>query len=345
MGIVGTGMIGNFHAEAIRSLETGKLVAACDVVEDRVNAFADKHGCKGYTSVDAMLADDEIDVVTIATPSGFHLEPAVAAAQAGKHTIIEKPIEITLDRIDRILEAHDKAGTSVGGVFNSRFARPTRLFKQAVDAGRFGRLTFGMAYGPWWRDQAYYDTGGWKGTWKLDGGGAMMNQGIHTIDMLQYLMGPVKNVSARTATLAHANVEVEDTAAVSLEFANGALGAIACTTSMWPGHFRIIEVAGDAGTAAMSEDNFIFWQFKDETDEDNKIRDELLKFPAVSAGASDPSAGLTCDLHRENFASFLASLDAKQPPPISGREARKAVEIILAAYKSAREGCVVSLPL
>ncbi len=172
-----------------------------------------------------------------------------------------------------------------------------------------------------------------------------MNQGIHTIDMLQYLMGPVKNVSARTATLAHTNLEVEDTAAVALEFANGALGTIACTTSMWPGHFRMIEVAGEAGTVAMSESNFIFWQFKDETDEDNKIRDELLEFPAVATGASDPSAGLTCDLHRANFASFLAAVDDNEQPAISGSEARKAVEIILAAYQSAKQGKPVALPL
>ncbi len=345
MGVVGTGMIGNFHADAIKSLENGKLVAACDVVEDRVKAFAEKHGCKAYTSVDALLADDAVDVITIGTPSGLHLEPAVAAAKVGKHAIVEKPIEITLDRVDQILDAHDKAGTTVGGVFNSRFAKVSQLFKEAVDAGRFGRLTFGMAYGPWWRDQAYYDSGGWRGTWKLDGGGAMMNQGIHTIDLLQYLMGPVKSVSAHASTLAHTNVEVEDTAAVALEFANGALGTIACTTSMWPGHFRIIEVAGETGTAAVSETNFIFWQFKEETEQDNRVREEFLKFPTVSVGASDPSAGLTSELHRANFAEFLAALDEKRAPAISGAEARKAVEIILAAYKSAKEGKTVSLPL
>ncbi len=345
MAVVGTGMIGNFHAEAIKTLDGAKLVAACDVVEDRARAFGEKHDCKAYSQLEKLLADDAVDIITIGTPSGLHLEPAVAAAQAGKHVIVEKPIEITLERIDRLLEAHDKAGTTIGSVFNTRFAPTTRLFHDAIRAGRFGRLTFGMAFGPWWRDQAYYDQGGWRGTWKLDGGGAMMNQGIHTIDLLQYLMGPVASVRACTATLAHTNVEVEDTAAVALEFASGALGTIACTTSMWPGHFRIVEVAGDAGSVAMSESNFLFWQFREETDEDNRIRDEHLRFPTVAAGASDPSAGLTADLHRANFAEFLAALDANKQPAISGAEARKAVEIIVAAYKSAREGKPISLPL
>ena len=172
-----------------------------------------------------------------------------------------------------------------------------------------------------------------------------MNQGIHTIDMLIHLMGPVETVCAQTAMLAHTNLEVEDTAAVALTFKNGALGTIACTTSMWPGHFRMLEESGYAGTIAMWEDNFLFWQFKEETAADNKIREEYLRFPTVAAGASDPSAGLTSDLHRANFAEFLTALDAKQAPAISGAEARNAVEVILACYRSAKEGMPVALPL
>ncbi len=298
-----------------------------------------------YRDFNDMLKDPAVDIVTIASPSGSHMEPAVAAARAGKHVIVEKPIEITLDRIDRILEAHDKAGTKIGGIFNGRFTETAQIFKKAVTQNRFGRLTFGMAYGPWWRDQSYYDEGGWKGTQQYDGGGALMNQGIHTIDMLQWLMGPVKSVQAFAATLAHKRIEVEDTGSAAVEFASGALGTIACTTSMWPGHFRIVEVAGDEGSVAMADTAFFFWKFKNETPEDEKIRKERVAFPAVSTGASSPGAGLSCEGHRRNFAEFLDALEHNRPPLIDGQEARKGVEIILAIYESARRRKAVDLPL
>jgi len=337
-GVVGAGMIGNFHAEAIAGLPNAKLVAVCNRVADRAESLAGKYGCAAVSELDRLLSDDRIEVVTVATPSGLHGEAAIAAARCGKHCIVEKPIEITLDKIDQVLEAHDKAGTTVGGIFNMRYEPTARLFKKAVDQGRFGRLTFGMAYGPWWRDQDYYDKGGWKGTLAMDGGGALMNQGIHTIDLLQWLMGPVKKVTAFTRMLAHERIEVEDTGAAAIEFANGALGTIACTTSMWPGHFRIVEVAGDRGTVAMADSKFFFWQFADETHEDERIRKQYLEFPGVSVGAADPAAGVTADCHRANFADFLEALDRGTEPLVSGREARRAVEIILAVYESARTG-------
>jgi predicted dehydrogenase len=202
-----------------------------------------------------------------------------------------------------------------------------------------------MAYGPWWRDQSYFDEGGWKGTIQYDGGGALMNQGIHTIDMLQWLMGPVKSVQAFAATLAHKRIEVEDTSSAAVEFANGALGTIACTTSMWPGHFRIVEVAGDEGSVAMADSAFFFWQFRKETVEDEKIRKEKVSFPAVSTGASSPGAGLSCEGHRRNIAEFLDAIEHNREPMVNGREARKGVEIILAIYESARTRKTVDLPL
>ncbi len=345
-GIIGAGFIGEFHARAIQEIPNAKLVAGCARSDKSVAAFSEKFpDCKMYRDFNEMLKDDSIDVVTICTPSGSHMEPAVAAARAGKHAIIEKPIEITLDRIDRINEAFDKAGTKIAGIFNNRFADNAKLFHETVQSGRFGRLTFAMAFGPWWRDQAYYDEGGWKGTIQYDGGGAMMNQGIHTIDLLQWLMGPVKSVQAYASTLAHQRIEVEDTGAAAVEFVNGALGTIACTTSMWPGHFRMVEVAGDEGTVALADTNFYFWQFKKETPEDEKIRKERLAFPVVSTGASSPGGGLTPELHRRNIAEFLDAVENNRDPAVSGREARKSVEIILAMYESARTRKPVDLPL
>ena len=176
-----------------------------------------------------------MEAVTIATPSGAHMEPAVAAAKAGKHVVVEKPLEVTLKKCDRIIEACDKAGVKLAAIFPSRFHDSSKLMKQAVDAGRFGRLTLGDAYVKWYRTQQYYDSGAWRGTWALDGGGALMNQAVHTVDLLAWLMGPVAEVQANTATLAHERIEVEDTAVATLQFANGALGIIEATTAAYPG--------------------------------------------------------------------------------------------------------------
>lgn len=346
VGVIGAGFIGEVHAQAIQMLTNAKLVAGCARSDKSVTKFSQSFPqAKIYRDYKDLINDPNIDIVTIATPSGFHMEPAIDAARAGKHVIIEKPIEITLDRIDRILEAHDKAGTRIGGIFNGRFTDNARIFKEAVEAGRFGRLTYGMAYGPWWRDQAYYDDGGWKGTMQYDGGGALMNQGIHTVDMIQWLMGPVKSVQACTATLAHKRIEVEDTGSAAVEFASGALGTIACTTSMWPGHFRIVEVAGDEGSVAMADSAFFFWKFKKETEADEMIRKEKVAFPAVSLGASSPGAGLKAEAHSKNIAEFIEALEQGRSPLVDGKEARKSVEIILAIYQSAKCRRAVDLPL
>lgn len=342
-GIVGAGMIGQFHAEAVEGLPNAEVIAVCDHMSGAAEKLGSRCGCQGMCQINEFMKRDDIDVVTVATPSGLHGEIALLAATHGKHCIVEKPLEIDLEKIDAMIEAHKQAGTQLGGIFNMRYEKTAQLFKKATESGRFGKLTFGMAYGPWWRDQDYYDKGGWKGTVAMDGGGALMNQGIHTIDLLQWFMGPVKRVTAFTKTLAHERIEVEDTGAATIEFANGALGTIACTTSMWPGHFRIVEVAGDRGTVAMADSNFFFWQFADEQPEDDEIRKKYVEFPAASVGAANPSAGMTADAHRANFADFLSALDEGREPPISGTEARKAVEIILAVYESARTGQPVEL--
>jgi UDP-N-acetyl-2-amino-2-deoxyglucuronate dehydrogenase len=338
-GIVGAGMIGHWHAEAIRALPNAELVGVCDHGSGKGERIGPRCGCaRGVCELERFIARDDLDAITVATPSGAHGEAALLAARHGKHCVVEKPLEISLARIDAMIEAHAKAGTALGGIFNGRFAPPARLFHEAVQAGRFGRLTCGLAIGPWWRDQAYYDEGGWKGTLALDGGGALMNQGIHSIDLLQWLMGPVAEVCARTATLAHERIEVEDTGAATLQFANGALGSIVCTTSMWPGSIRTVEVGGTDGTVAMGDDTFFHWRFRSESPADDELRKRYLRFPAVAVGAANPSAGFSVDGHRDNLAEFLAALEAGRAPLVDGAEARKSVRIILAIYESARRG-------
>ncbi|MDH3605131.1 MAG: Gfo/Idh/MocA family oxidoreductase, partial [Candidatus Tectomicrobia bacterium] len=324
-----------------------RLTGVMDHGSGKGQLIAPDTDTRGAGDIDVFLARDDIDVILIATPSGTHMEIAVKAAEAGKHCMVEKPLDITLERIDRMIEAHEQAGTLLGGIFNTRYSKTAQLVKRAVEAGRFGRITFASALGPWWREQSYYDDSYWKGTWALDGGGALMNQGIHSIDLLQWLVGsPVQRLSGHIATLAHERIEVEDTGSASLEFADSALGTIACTTSMWPGHHRSITLAGTDGTAVLAEGNLLFWQFREETDADRTIRDTYLSLPGVGTAASDPTAGVTAAGHRAVFEDFLNALSRGKKPSVDGLEARKAVEIILAVYASAKKGgAPVTLPL
>lgn len=339
IGIVGAGMIAPFHLQAIEGLPNARAVGIMDHGSGRGREIAPDLDPAGSDDIEAFLARGDVDVITIATPSGNHLDIALAAAAAGVHCIVEKPIEITLERIDAMIAAHDAAGTVLGGIFNNRYTASAQLLKRTVAAGRFGRLTFAGTTGPWWRDPDYYSSSNWKGTWALDGGGALMNQGIHSVDQLQWLVGsPVASVSGRIATLAHPTIEVEDTGAATLQFENGALGSIACTTSMWPGHFRTLTLAGTDGTAVLADEGLLFWQFREETEEDADIRKELLALPGAGIGASNPSAGVDARGHRAVFADFLDALDAGKKPVIDGHEARKAVAIIRAVYESSERG-------
>jgi predicted dehydrogenase len=343
-GIIGCGMIANFHARAIQALPNARLRAVYSRSQANARRVGELFGADWTTSLDTLLDRDDIDVVTVCTPSGAHLEPAVAAARAGKHVIVEKPLEITLARCDAIVRACEEARVLLAGVFPSRFHEVSQLVKATVDAGRFGRLTLADATVKWWRSQDYYDKGGWKGTWALDGGGALMNQSIHAIDLLQWMMGPVREVAAFTDTLGHERVEVEDTAVACLRFENGALGVIEGATSVHPGFFKKLEISGTRGSVILQEEDLAFWQFADETPEDEAIREKFGGRTQTGGGASDPAA-IGFEGHRKQFADFLAALDEGASLTVGGREARKAVEIILAIYQSAQTHSVVSLPL
>jgi UDP-N-acetyl-2-amino-2-deoxyglucuronate dehydrogenase len=331
-GIIGAGMIADFHAKAIQHLPNARLVGFYGTNPAKSKALAVKYGCRFFESSKELLESDDIDIVTIATPSGAHMEPAIEAARRGKHVLCEKPLDISLDRIDKMIEAHLNYGTRLGGIFNFRFNDAVQVFKKAIDSGRFGTLTFAAVHVPWWRNDDYYKSS-WRGTWKLDGGGALMNQSIHMVDMLQYLMGPVKSLQAYTATLAH-SIEVEDTAAAVLLFRNNALGTIYGSTSSFPGQFRRIEITGNKGTAVMVENSITTWKFADEKEEDKdilKIYGEI----EGGGGTADPGA-IPFQPHARNIAAFIHAVEFKQPFAIDGREARKSVEIIAAIYKSAQ---------
>jgi Predicted dehydrogenases and related proteins len=343
-GIVGCGMISRFHAKAVADIRGAKVVACQDAFPQAADKLAAELGCTAYHDLDALLADPDVGVVTICTPSGLHMEPAVAAAKMGKHIIVEKPLDITLKRCDAMIDAAKKAGVVLSTIFPSRFHESSQLVKQAIDKGRFGRLTMGDAYVKWFRTQEYYDSGAWRGTWKLDGGGALMNQAVHSVDLLLWFMGPAIEVTAYTATLAHQRIEVEDVAAATVRFANGALGVIEASTATWPGELKRIEISGDAGSAIVREEDLAVWKFAKETKADDAIRQNMASRTQTGGGAADPKA-IGHHGHMLQFQDVLAAIKKGKQPLIDGPEGRKAVELILAIYKSAETGNPVKLPL
>ena len=337
-------MIANFHAKAIADIPDAKLVACFDMFPASADRLAESTGCKAYHDLDAMLADPEVTIVTICTPSGAHLEPAVAAAQAGKHVIVEKPLEVTLDRCDQIIAAADQNGVVLATIFPSRFHESSQLIKQAIEAGRFGTLTIGDSYVKWFRTQEYYDSGAWRGTWKLDGGGALMNQAIHSVDLLAWLMGDVVAINAQTATLAHERIEVEDVAMATLRFKNGALGVIEATTAAYPGALKRIEIHGTQGSAVLEEEDIKTWDFVETTEDDAALKQRMAGRTETGGGAADPAA-IGHHGHTALFKDVLAAIDSGRKPLVSGQEGRRSVEIILAIYHAAETGTTVTLPL
>lgn len=341
-GVVGCGMISEFHARAIADTSGAQLVACLDRVPEAARQFANKHSIKSYVALSDFLADPALDIVTICTPSGKHQEAAVAAANAGKHVIVEKPLEITLKRCDRIINACAKNNVVLSTIFPSRFHAGSLALKKAIDKGRFGRLTLGDAYVKWFRTQEYYDSGQWRGTWALDGGGALMNQAIHSVDLLTWLMGPVAEVAAASATLAHERIEVEDVAVAILKFENGALGVIEATTAAYPGWLKRIEIHGSHGSACLEEEDIKTWQFAKMTAADHKLVAETAEKTSTGGGASDPAAiGHTAHAHQ--FKDVLKAIRQGTTPSIDGHEGRRSVEIILAIYKASETGKRVQL--
>lgn len=329
-GIIGAGVIADFHAKAIQHISNTRLIGICSRTLDKAQKLAEKYNCKAFDGYEKLLQTSEINIVIIATPSGFHMEPAVAAAKHGKHVLCEKPLEITLERIDTMIRAHKKSGTYLGGIFNYRFSPGVELLKKAIDEKRFGTITCASVYVPWWRSDEYYHNS-WHGTWKLDGGGALMNQSIHMIDLLQYLMGPVKHIKSLAATLGH-RIEAEDTSVSAIQFENNALGIIYGTTASWPGQYRRLEIMGTKGTVIQVENSFIVWKFAEERLEDAEI---LSRFGEIEGGGgvSDPAA-IPFINHQHNIEAFISAVENHNRFEIDGYEARKAVEIVLKIYES-----------
>ena len=339
-GLVGIGLIADFHAQAIAGVTGAKLIGAATRDAAKANAFAQRHGLAfATTDLHALVARPDIHVICITTPSGKHLEPAIAAIRAGKHVVIEKPIEITTGRADEILRAADAAGVRITPIFQGRFGEGARTVKAVIDSGRLGRLVLASNYVKWHRTRKYYTAP--RGDYLNDRGGAVINQAIHGLDLLQWFVGMPAEIFAWKTQRVYPHIEVEDTAVASLKFASGALGAFEASTALWPGWSRRHEICGEHGSVVLEDDRITHWEFRDSRPEDEGIRAAGQK-NALGSGASDPGA-ISPEGHRRQIQDLVDAIRAGRAPLLDGHEGRKAVAFVNAIYDSANRGVPVRL--
>src|SRR5688572_8027652 len=339
--VVGTGMIAGYHAQAIAQTPGAKLVGVVSRSPDRGGPFAAKHDIPVITAtVEEMVARPDVHVVTVTTPSGGHLDPALIAIRAGKHVIVEKPLEITPSRADQLIAAADKAGVKIAGIFQGRFGSGAQTVKAAIDAGRLGRLVLASAYIKWHRTTDYYKTA-WKGTWDLDGGGALMNQAIHGVDLLQWFAGLPAEVSGRFTRRVHTGIQADDTTVATLLYPDGALGTIEASTALWPGWSRRIELCGEHGSIVLEDDHIAKWDFAQAQPGDDAIRNAR-RDDALGSGAGVPG-GISLAGHLRQIGDLVEAVRDNRPPAIGAREGRKAVALVHAIYESAKAGKAVRL--
>jgi UDP-N-acetyl-2-amino-2-deoxyglucuronate dehydrogenase len=318
-------------------------VAVCDLDESRAESLASEFGAESYAELDRMLQRPDVDVVSVCLPSGLHAAAGVRAAEAGKHVLVEKPIDVTLEAADRLIAAARANGVVGAVVSQHRFDAGVRRLREALEAGRLGRLLLGDAVVKWYRTQQYYRSADWRGTLRLDGGGALINQAIHYVDLLLWTMGPVERVFARTVRAAH-DIEVEDIALAVLTFRNGALGTIQASTSVYPGLPERLEISGSGGTVIVEAGQVAVWELEDEKGDTGPYgaSSPVAREPAQAA-AADPAA-LSYESHRLQIADMLEAVESGRDPLVTLDEGRRTLETVLAVYESARQGREVTLP-
>ncbi len=328
IAIIGCGGIADMHAKAIHDTPNAELTACYSRSSESANRFAQRYGIEAFTSYEALLASPDVDAVALCTPSGLHTAQAIQAIQAGKHVLVEKPMSLTLREADELIATVDSGNVVVGVISQYRTSPAVEEIKRAIDAGALGRLTSGSLQMKYWRSAAYYASGAWRGTWALDGGGALMNQGIHGVDIFRYLMGAPVSLTAYARTLTH-DIEVEDMAVAILEFEGGALGTIEGSTTCNPGYPRRIEICGDKGSVVLEEDSILKWDV-----------DMPCNLPvgnqAMNVGASDPLA-ISYAGHTRHFTNFVNAILHGEKLLQDVRGGRLPLEIILSIYRSSQQ--------
>ncbi len=343
--LAGCGSIAPTHARALAALPDAALVACADVVPERAEAFAAEFGLRAVAWQD-ILTDPAIDAVTICVPSGLHAALGVSALRASKHVILEKPMDVSLAACDALIAAQRETGRTLAVVSQHRFDRASQIVRQALEEGLLGELILADARIPWYRTQEYYDSGDWRGTWAMDGGGCLMNQGVHTVDLLRWFAGPVTSLYAQARTAAHVRLEVEDTITATLTFASGAVGTLMASTAAFPGFPARLALLGTRGSAVIEGDALQTLAIQGR----EPLVGEAAIAHAVQVATGGTRAATTLappelgaggawgDAHRAQLADFLRCCRAGDAPLVDGTQGRQAVEVVLAAYESARTG-------
>jgi predicted dehydrogenase len=324
LGILGGGNISDTHARAAAAVPGVEVVAFHGSNRERTAALAKPYGARAYDTLDEFLAHRPMDIVAIGSPSGMHADQGIAAARRGLHVLVEKPIDITTAKADALISACDTARVKLGVFFQDRLRPAILQMKRMIDEGTLGKPVMIAGRVRWYRPPEYYSASKWRGTWALDGGGALMNQAIHTVDLVQWMFGPVARVSAAVGTLVH-DIEVEDTAAAVIEFANGAIGTIEATTSLYPGYPRRIEVTGSNGTLILEDNELV------RTD----LRSAQPSTADQAAAAARPE-NASSPVHQRVIADFVEAIKNDTVPSCDGREGRRSVELVEAIYAAAR---------
>jgi UDP-N-acetyl-2-amino-2-deoxyglucuronate dehydrogenase len=325
-GLVGCGVIAETYAAALEGLAGGSLVAVTDVDAERAAKFASEHAIPDAGSLGQLLARSDVDVVCVCVPSGLHAEVGLAAARAGRHVVVEKPIDISLERAQSLIDGARSSGVSLTVISQQRYNPGVQRAKAFLDQGRLGRLTEVSVSVAWYRSQAYYDSAGWRGTWALDGGGAFMNQGVHYADLVCWLCGPPEVLSATCAAVAH-DIDVEDVALALLRFGDGALGVLEATTCAYPGYKCVLRVSGTGGTVVLEDGALVSAELQD--------GDETATTGAMSG---DVGALKTPELHRAQLADVVSAISTGRPPSVSGEDGYRALQFVLDVYAAAGWG-------
>ena len=320
-GLVGCGVISETYAAALAGLPGGRLVAVTDVDADRAATFAAEHATSDAGSLEQLLARPDVDVVCVCVPSGLHAEVGLAAARAGHHVVVEKPIDISLERARSLIDGARSSGVSLTVISQQRFNPGVQRAKALVDEGRLGRLTEVSVSVAWYRSQAYYDSAGWRGTWALDGGGAFMNQGVHYADLVCWLCGPPQVLSAACAAVAH-QIEVEDVALALLRFDDGGLGVLEATTNAYPGYQCLLRMSGTKGTVVLEDGALVSAEFDDDG----------------GPVAGDLGALKTPDAHRAQLADIISAISSGRGPSVGGEDGYRALKFVLDVYARAGWG-------
>jgi UDP-N-acetyl-2-amino-2-deoxyglucuronate dehydrogenase len=339
-GIVGCGTISGTHGDALTKLKEeglAQFVAATDIVPDRAHGFAARYGGEAVESYAALLARPDIDVVTLCTPSGLHGQMTVQAAQAGKHILCEKPLDVWIEAADAGIAAAKAAGVTLGGIFMERFSPAARKIKRAIEAGAFGEIVLACAETKWYRTQGYYDSGDWRGTWALDAG-VFSNQGIHSLDKVQWLAGPVAEVLSATLKPGfHRNIEGETLGVVTVRFENGALGTLTMTTLTYEGFPERVDISGIKGSAMLVGDHLAHFATQEPFEADQTEALTTASSAPEKNTSSDPAA-LSGDGHFGNIRDFVLAIHEGRQPYVSAESARHAVKLLNMIYEKAQVG-------